>query len=115
MFIKRHKLTKDDGSGFFAPSDFAVGELVTIYGRAYHLVDADSFTREWYKTHLGQDFPAPLGYPDDPVDQYRATFGLTRGPKGEPGASSARMPPAGQAAAWRSAANTEVGRVGSAG
>ncbi len=33
VFIKRHKLTKEDGVSFFSPSDFDVGEAVTIYGR----------------------------------------------------------------------------------
>lgn len=79
MFIKRHKLTKEDGVSFFTPDDFSVGETVTIYGRTFYLVDADGFTREFYKLNLGREFGTPLGYPDDPVDQYRATFGLTRG------------------------------------
>ncbi len=57
--------------------------------RRFHLVDADSYTRAWYPHHLGKELPAPQGYPDDPVDQYRATFGLTRGPKGEEGGSGA--------------------------
>lgn len=83
MFIKRHKLTKDDGVSFFTPADFAVGEQVTIYGRTFFLVDADTFTREFYKTQMGMDLPGPMGYPDDPVDTYRATFGLTRGANGK--------------------------------
>eukprot|EP00798_Chlamydomonas_sp_ICE-L_P024281 gene24281-9880_t len=44
-FVKRHKLTKDDGS-FFTPNDFMVGTEVTVYGRTFFLTDADSFTRE---------------------------------------------------------------------
>ncbi len=78
MLIKRHKVTKEDGS-FFTPNDFSVGECVTIYGRTYFLTDADQFTRAFFNEKLGRDFGGPLPYPDDPVDQYRATFGLTRG------------------------------------
>uniref|UniRef100_A0A7S0S6H3 EF-hand domain-containing protein n=1 Tax=Chlamydomonas leiostraca TaxID=1034604 RepID=A0A7S0S6H3_9CHLO len=90
VFIKRHKLTKDDGVSFFSPVDFNVGQEVTIYGRTFFLVDADTFTREFYKDNLGLDMSGPLPYPDDPVDAYRATFGLTRGPKGV-GTTTQRM------------------------
>ncbi|KAL6762171.1 hypothetical protein V8C86DRAFT_2521922 [Haematococcus lacustris] len=81
VFIKRHKLTKEDGVSFFSPSDFAVGEMVTIYGRTFFLLDADSFTRQFYKECLNVDLAGAMPYPDDPVDNYRATFGLTRGGK----------------------------------
>lgn len=80
IFVKRHKLTKDEG-GFFTPTDFSVGGEVTIYGRTYYLVDADSFTREHYAGALGMELASPLPYPDDPVDAYRTTFGLNRGLK----------------------------------
>jgi EF-hand domain-containing protein 1 len=82
MFVKRHKLTKEDGS-FFTPVDFRVGEEVTIYGRTYFLVDADNFTREYCAAELGLQQPDAMPYPDDPVDTYRATFGLTKGTKSE--------------------------------
>mmetsp|Transcript_40195 Transcript_40195/g.89186 ORF Transcript_40195/g.89186 Transcript_40195/m.89186 type:complete len:635 (-) Transcript_40195:736-2640(-) len=81
VFVKRHKLTKDSG-GFYSPSDFAVGDQVTIYGRTFFLVDADSFTREFYNVNLGVDLSSPLPYPDDPVDAYRTNFGLTKGKAG---------------------------------
>ncbi len=78
VFIKRHRCTREDG-GFFSPADFNVGETVTIYGRTFHLTDADSFTREFMAAQLGRDMGGPLGYPDDPVDAYRTTFGMNRG------------------------------------
>lgn len=58
-----------------------MGGEVTIYGRTYYLVDADAFTRQFYQDNAGIDLAAPLPYPDDPVDAYRATFGLNRGLK----------------------------------
>jgi hypothetical protein len=82
IFVKRHKVTKDEG-GFFSPVDFTVGEELTVYAKNLFLVDADGYTREWYKANLGKDLPAPLGYPDDPVDDYRTTFGMNRGKTGE--------------------------------
>eukprot|EP00955_Chlamydomonas_euryale_P010403 111758-Chlamydomonas_euryale.AAC.6 len=75
--VKRHKVTKEDGS-FYSPQDFTVGAELSIYGRVYFLVDADKFTREFYEAN-GAEQGSPLGYPDDPVDAYRSTFGLNRG------------------------------------
>mmetsp|Transcript_4241 Transcript_4241/g.7013 ORF Transcript_4241/g.7013 Transcript_4241/m.7013 type:complete len:624 (-) Transcript_4241:564-2435(-) len=77
-FIKRHKLTKEDGVSFFTPSEFNVGDSVTIYGRTFFLTDADSFTRDWYCANYNREMSEALPYPNDPVDNYRATFGLTR-------------------------------------
>jgi EF-hand domain-containing protein 1 len=73
VFIKRHRVVRDDGTPF-EPSAFAVGETVTMYGRTFFLVDADSFTREWFQENQGVEQATPLAYPDDPVDAYRATF-----------------------------------------
>ncbi len=80
IFVKRHKATKD-GGGFFTPSDFTVGEEITIYAKTFYLVDADSYTREWYMANMSKEQGAPMPYPDDPVDAYRATFGMNRGLK----------------------------------
>ena len=80
VFVKRHKVTKDDGS-FFSPADFVVGQELHVYAKALFLVDADDYTREWCKVNLERDLDAPLGYPDDPVEDYRATFGMNRGRK----------------------------------
>eukprot|EP00983_Pelagomonas_calceolata_P017004 534328-Pelagomonas_calceolata.AAC.3 len=81
-FIKRHVFLKDDGVSSFTPQDFAVGECVSIYGRTFFLVDADPFTRQWYEDNMSTTLQPALPYPDDPVDQYRSTFGLTKGAKG---------------------------------
>jgi hypothetical protein len=78
VFVKRHRITREDGS-FFTPADFTVGETVSIYGRTFHLVDADTFTREFAASKLGKELGGPLPYPGDPVDTYRATFGANRG------------------------------------
>ena len=80
VFVKRHKVTKDDGS-FFSPAEFSVGEELTVYAKTFFLVDADSFTREWYQANLGKELGAPHGYPHDPIVDYRKTFGMNRGRK----------------------------------
>lgn len=82
-FIKRHVFIKDDGVSAFTPADFSVGDCTTIYGRVFYLVDADGFTRQWFEDNMGTTLAAPLPYPDDPVDNYRMSFGLTKGAKGE--------------------------------
>lgn len=80
VFVKRHKVTKDDG-GFFTPIDFSVGQEVTIYGRTFFLLDADVFTREYYASKLNVELSGALSYPDDPIDTYRSKFGLNKGLK----------------------------------
>ncbi|GAX85745.1 hypothetical protein CEUSTIGMA_g13160.t1 [Chlamydomonas eustigma] len=93
IFVKRHKATKDEG-GFFSPLDFSVGEELTIYARTYYLVDADSFTREYYIARHGKEQGPPMPYPDDPVDAYRTTFGMNRGLKtgvASPGSTTQRL------------------------
>lgn len=47
VFVRRHQIEKEDGSGNLSPADLAVGQTVTIYGRTYILIDADAFTRNW--------------------------------------------------------------------
>lgn len=81
IFVKRHKLTRDDGS-FIVPSDMSVGGELSVYGRVYYLVDADPFTREWFKENLSVELGEPLGYPGDPIEGYRTNFGLNRGKTG---------------------------------
>jgi len=90
VFIKRHKVTREDGS-FFNPDDFTVGGEVSIYGRTFFLVDADNFTRE-YMAARGKEQGGALPYPEDPVDGFRTTFGLHKKTgSGGPGATTQRM------------------------
>ena len=45
--LKRSHVKRPDGKKF-TPGDFAIGEEVTIYGRTFTLVDADTTTRKVY-------------------------------------------------------------------
>lgn len=58
-----------------------MGQELNVYAKTLFLVDADAYTRDWYQANLGKEIDAPLGYPDDPVEEYRATFGMNRGRK----------------------------------
>ena len=74
MFIKRHKIEKDDGGGAFRPADFAIGAAVRVYSRVMTVVDADPFTRR-HMAALGLELGDPLPYPADPTEEYRSAFG----------------------------------------
>jgi len=73
-FLKRHRVTKADQSGFIGPGDMRVGEDTVIYGRRFHVTGADRFTR-WFFEENGID----LG-PDEPVveDQWEKNYKFTK-------------------------------------
>lgn len=48
VFVRRHQIDKEDGTGRLTPVDLAVGQTVTVYGRTFVLIDADVFTRNWW-------------------------------------------------------------------
>jgi EF-hand domain-containing protein 1 len=60
MFLKRHRVPRDDGMGFIGPDDFRCGQEITIYDRTYHISGCDRFTRWFYEENgieLGDDEP----------------------------------------------------------
>lgn len=57
-------MEKSDGT-FFAPGDFVVGDNVSFYGRTFHIVDADVFTRQTM-AEAGLEYGPAETYPDDP-------------------------------------------------
>ncbi len=61
--LKRHSATLAGGAPL-RPADLALGAPVALYGRAFQLVDADSFTRAWLAargTPAGDALPYPEG------------------------------------------------------
>jgi len=44
---RRHRVAKKDG-GYYTVDDFDVGAEIEVFGRAYHIIDMDDFTREFY-------------------------------------------------------------------
>ena len=52
MHIRRHRIEKPDGR-FYEPRDFAVGGNVAMYGRTFHITDADAFTRGFLQDQVG--------------------------------------------------------------
>lgn len=49
VFFRRGQLTKDDEGTRVALIDFAPGNSIRVLGREFHLTDADSFTRDYFK------------------------------------------------------------------
>lgn len=44
---------KDEDLRWFEPKDFRTGKDILIYGKKVFLYDCDTFTKHYYKTHLG--------------------------------------------------------------
>merc|ERR1712137_1051810 len=63
-FLKRHLVPRADGMGYLGPTDFVVGEEITIYGRTYHLTGCDRFTR-WFFEELGMQVADDEDMPKD--------------------------------------------------
>ncbi len=70
--IRRHRIEKSDGS-FFAPGDFVVGDNVSFYGRTFHIVDADVFTRQTL-ADAGLEYGLAEPYPNDPFTTKRLSM-----------------------------------------
>ena len=74
VFLKRHRVPKDNEGGVFGPADISVGSTCTMYGRTFFVVSCDAFTREYLAGALGLEVAPDGTYPDDPIDGYRATL-----------------------------------------
>lgn len=51
-FLKRQRVSRNDGTGFIGPEDLRCGIQITLFGRTYHITGCDSFTR-WYYREIG--------------------------------------------------------------
>eukprot|EP01012_Entosiphon_sulcatum_P012838 TRINITY_DN1813_c0_g1_i1.p1 TRINITY_DN1813_c0_g1~~TRINITY_DN1813_c0_g1_i1.p1 ORF type:complete len:770 (-),score=142.70 TRINITY_DN1813_c0_g1_i1:47-2356(-) len=61
--VARHKISPHDGP--LTIHDFGIGKEVTIYGKRFHIVDCDSFTRYYY-SQLGMSLGPREEMPTDP-------------------------------------------------
>mmetsp|Transcript_22733 Transcript_22733/g.59289 ORF Transcript_22733/g.59289 Transcript_22733/m.59289 type:complete len:623 (-) Transcript_22733:316-2184(-) len=62
--VKRHKIPKSEGGGFYSQKDLACRTTVKIYSHAYRIYDCDEFTRQYYEQAGGAQ-PPPEALPDD--------------------------------------------------
>lgn len=67
--IKRHQIPKPDGTPHTF-EDFNVGQEVTFYGKTFHLIDCDAFTRK-FLIGIGLNVPDPEAFPDDQYTEIR--------------------------------------------
>lgn len=75
MLVKRHRIPNTSGSPF-TPADLKVGGTAAIYGRTYHIVGVDGFTRSFLGQH-GIDLAPDEPYPETPFDVRQAAHNRT--------------------------------------
>lgn len=71
VFIKRHIIPKDGSTKeVFNIMDLKIGEDVNFYGRVFHIVDCDPFTKA-FLADKGYTVPDAMPYPAEPIEKYR--------------------------------------------
>lgn len=68
LFLKRQAVTttgEDGTKRLLEPRDFLVGQTVDVHGRHVKVVDADPYTRDFFRTALGVEQPEAEPVPDD--------------------------------------------------
>lgn len=63
VFIKRHRIINDKNQ-YITVNDLDIGADLTIYGRVFHLMDCDDFTRAFYASQ-GKELGPAEDYPID--------------------------------------------------
>jgi hypothetical protein len=63
-FLKRHRPVTASGESV-STDDFYIGSELTLYGRTYHMVDADEFTRQYFGQAKGVTLGEGVAYPSD--------------------------------------------------
>merc|ERR1712137_361329 len=70
VFLKRHRVPKEDSQSYYSASDLGVGKELDLYGRVFKLTDADAFTRAFYEK-LGVMLEPAIDVPADPYTNSR--------------------------------------------
>jgi hypothetical protein len=71
-FVKRHQVPKENG-GFIGLDDLGVDEVISVYGRRFHIVGCNRSTAD-YLRRIGRHVPANIGFPADPYETSRGEF-----------------------------------------
>lgn len=69
--MKRHRIPNVDGAAY-KPADLAVGAKAIMYGRTFHIVGVDAFTRS-YLEELGISLVPDQSYPQTSYDIQHAS------------------------------------------
>lgn len=65
VFLKRQACMKSGTSDIIVPADFFIGETVEIYGRQFKITDADTYTRDFFKSAMKQELPEAQSVSED--------------------------------------------------
>jgi hypothetical protein len=66
-FLKRHKIEKANGSGYFSYLDFNLRSDILLYGKNFRICDCDEFTKRFY-ADINVTLNAPETIPKVPGD-----------------------------------------------
>jgi len=64
-FVKRHRLEKPGGKGYYVEQDLKVGMSIEVYGKVFKLYDCDDSTRKFYAEELKTPQPKAEVCPED--------------------------------------------------
>lgn len=80
--IKRHRIPKPIGNGYYTVEDLAIGAEVTLYGKTFRLVSCDEFTKEFLSgIGLATEFEMEAEpFPEDQYTQLRDTMKASMSP-----------------------------------
>ncbi|KAG5184346.1 Protofilament ribbon protein [Tribonema minus] len=76
-FIKRHAIPRNrdkPADGNLGVEDLRIGDTVAVYGRRFHIVDANESTRAWLEKELGRLRAPAVPFPEAQFDQGRAAI-----------------------------------------
>ncbi|CAM9270260.1 unnamed protein product [Chrysoparadoxa australica] len=75
-FVKRHRIprTMDIADGYYSIEDIDVGTIIEVYGRSFHVVDANQFTRKYLEDKLGREVLPGMPVPTDQYEEDRRQF-----------------------------------------
>lgn len=83
VFIKRHRIPKPDSSyEFYTYNDLNINSEITLYGRTFHVIDADGFTKRFYEEKLGKALDDAIQLPEDPYNATRTEMKTYMQPRG---------------------------------
>lgn len=68
-FMTKHQVPKDEDS-FLSLEDFEIGGMLTIYGRTFHIIDANEAAKQTL-ADMGKDVSMVSDYPPDSYETYR--------------------------------------------
>ncbi|CAM9971593.1 unnamed protein product, partial [Discosporangium mesarthrocarpum] len=74
-FVKRHQIPYPEGKeGCYTAEDMEIGGTVDVYGRRFHIVDANMATRRFMEQKMGREPGPAIPFPPDRYSEARKSF-----------------------------------------